>query len=130
MHHLTLVQSRGPESAASRGRERNELVEGASGRPNGDAAVLLGDIAEWRKQVRWPAAPRLRLQQIPHERQLFRKMIVLDREVAGAGASEADHASPIVVDGDVLDREGGEHDDRTSAVLRLASFDNRAAEHP
>src|SRR5215831_5378225 len=57
-------------------------------------------------------------------------MIVLDREVAGARASKADHASPIVVDGDVLDREGGEHDHRRSAGLALASFDNRAAEHP
>ncbi len=37
---------------------------------------------------------------------------------------------PIVVDGDVLDGEGGEHDDRTSPVLGLASFDHRAAEHP
>src|SRR5262249_32112768 len=92
--------------------------------------MLLGNIAEWWKQVGRPAAPGLRLQEIPHECQLFRKLIVLDREVAGAGASEADNASPIVVDGDVLDREGGEHDDRTAAVLRLASFDNRAAEHP
>src|SRR5215813_7404457 len=57
-------------------------------------------------------------------------MIVLDREVAGARAPEADHASPIVVNGDVLDREGGKHDDRTSAVLGLACLDNRAAEHP
>jgi len=57
-------------------------------------------------------------------------MIALDREVAGARASEADHASPIVVDGDVLDWEGGEHDDRPSAGLALASFDHRATEHP
>src|SRR5262249_25477084 len=57
-------------------------------------------------------------------------MVVVDREVAGARASETDHASPIVVDGDVLDREGGEHDHRRSAGLALASFATRAAEHP
>src|SRR5262245_17080720 len=47
-----------------------------------------------------------------------RQMIVLDREVAGARAPEADHASPIVVDGDVFDREGGEHNDRSSEPRR------------
>src|SRR5439155_17831436 len=86
--------------------------------------------AERWKQVRRPAAPGLRLQQVPHERQLFGKPIALDREVAGARASEADHAAPVVVDSDVLDGEGGEHDDRTSAVPGFASFDHRAAEHP
>src|SRR5262245_56042026 len=130
MHDLTFVQSRGPKRAASRRRDLDQLVECAPGRADGDATVLLGDIAERWKQIRWSSASRLWLQQIPHERQIFWKTIVLDREVAGARAPEADHASPIVVDGDILGRKGGEHDDRLSAVLGLASFDNSAAEHP
>src|SRR5215470_10322845 len=130
MHDLTFVQTRGPEGAARRRRYRNQLVECASGSAYSDAAVLLGHVAERWKQIRWSASPRLRLQQVPHESQIFRKMIVLDREVARARASQADHAAPIVMDGDVLDGKGGEHDDRTSAVLGLASLDNCATEHP
>src|SRR5262245_6939547 len=51
MHDLTFVQSRRPEGAASRGRERNQLVECASGSAYCDAAVLLGHVAERRKQI-------------------------------------------------------------------------------
>src|SRR5262245_14312392 len=72
MHDLTLVQSRRPEGAARRRCDLNEFVERASGSADGDAAVLLGHIAERWKQIRWSAAPGLRLEQIPHERQIFR----------------------------------------------------------
>jgi len=72
MHDLTFVQSRRPEGAARRRCDLNELVECASGSADGDAAVLLGHIAERWKQIRWSAAPRLWLEQIPHERQIFR----------------------------------------------------------
>src|SRR5271166_5480476 len=58
------------------------------------------------------------------------KEVVLDRAVAASRPFEADDITPVVVEGDILGRQGCEDDQRTAAILLLGALDDRAAENP
>ena len=58
------------------------------------------------------------------------QLIVLDREVARAGAPKPDHAAPVVVQRNIGGRKGGEHHDRFPAILGFGPFDDGPAEYP